>query len=72
MSRNMSREDRGLRAFLVTPAAVAVGVLIGPASAVAIVLYVIAGVLLATSAAGVCPLYSLFHFDSRGRRPLTH
>jgi hypothetical protein len=72
MNRNMSTLDRALRAFLVAPAAVIVGALIGPVSVLAIVLYAIAAVMLVTAAAGSCPLYSLLHIDSRGRRPLPH
>ena len=72
MPTNMSTLDRTLRAVLVAPAAVAAGVLVGPASAAAIALYAVAAVLLATSTAGFCPLYTLFHIDSRGRRPLPH
>ena len=72
MPTNMSRVDRTLRTVVATPAAVAGGVLVGPTSAAAIVLYAVAAVMLATSAAGFCPLYTLFHIDSRGRRPLSH
>ena len=72
MHQNMRTLDRGLRAFLVAPAAVAVGALVGPVSVLAIVLYVVAGVMLATSATGVCPLYALVHIDTRGRKPLPH
>jgi hypothetical protein len=71
MSPNMSSLDRGLRA-LVGLAAIVVAVAIDAGSAAAIVLFVVAAVLLATSAAGFCPLYRLIRFDSRGRRPLPH
>lgn len=73
MSTNMSILDRRLRAFLVTPAMVAAGALVGPAGVWAIVLYVLAAVMVATAAAGFCPLYALLRLDSRGkRRPLPH
>jgi DUF2892 family protein len=36
------------------------------------VLFVVAAVMLATSAIGFCPLYRLIRFDSRGHRPLPH
>jgi hypothetical protein len=75
MSKNMNTLDRRLRAFLIAPAAAVAGVLVGPGSVAAIVLYVIAAVMLATSAAGYCPLYTLLRLDTRnGRhsRPLTH
>ena len=71
MSTNMSTLDRGLR-VLVAAIAVAVAIAIGAGSIGAIVLFVVAGVMLATSAVGFCPLYTLFHIDSRGRTPLPH
>jgi hypothetical protein len=71
MSTNMSTLDRGLR-VLVAAAAVVAAVVIGAGSVAGIVLFVVAGVMLATSAAGFCPLYALVRFDTRGRRPLPH
>ena len=71
MSRNMSSLDRGLRT-LVALAAIGVAVATGAGSVAAIVLFALAAVLLATSAAGFCPLYRLIRFDSRGHRPLPH
>ena len=71
MSTNMSTLDRGLR-VLVAVAAVAVAVAAGAGSIGGIVLFVVAGVLLATSAVGFCPLYRLFRIDSHGRAPLPH
>lgn len=72
MRRNMSTLDRRLRALVVAPVAVAVGVLVGPGAVASIVLYAVAAVMLATSSAGYCPLYSLLHLDSGGHRPLAH
>ena len=71
MSPNMSNLDRALRA-LVGVVAIVVAVAIGAGSVAGIVLFVIAAVLLATSAVGFCALYRLIRFDSRGHRPLTH
>jgi Flp pilus assembly protein TadB len=71
MSPNMSSLDRGLR-VLVGFGLIAFGVAIGAGSATGIVLFVLAAVLLATSAVGFCPLYRLIRFDSRGHRPLSH
>jgi hypothetical protein len=65
MTNNMNILDRRLRALLVAPAAVVIGILIGPASAGAIVLYAIAAIMLATSAVGYCPLYSVLHLGAR-------
>ena len=72
MSTNMGTIDRRLRGFLVAPLAVVLGVVLGPASAVAIVLYLVAGVMAATAAVGFCPLYTLVHVDTRGGKPLPH
>jgi Inner membrane protein YgaP-like, transmembrane domain len=71
MSINMQNLDRRLRVFLVAPAAIVIGVLIGPGSPGAIVLYALAVVMLGTGAAGYCPLYSLIRLGGR-RRALPH
>ena len=71
MSRNMGILDRRIRAFA-APVAVILGLVAGPASVAAIVLYAVAAVLAATSAVGTCPLYMLLRLDTRGRRPLPH
>jgi hypothetical protein len=71
MSKNMNILDRRARA-LVAPAAIVIGILIGPGSVGAIVLYAVAAIMLATSAVGYCPLYSVFGRRSHGRPPLTH
>ena len=72
MPRNMRNLDRGLRAFVVAPAAVIAAVLVGAGSVGGILLFALAGVMLATSAIGFCPLYTLLHINTGGRRPLPH
>jgi len=72
MTKNMNNLDRGLRAFVVAPAAVIVALLVGAGSAAGVVLIALAAVMLATSAVGFCPLYRLLHIDMSGRRPLPH
>jgi Inner membrane protein YgaP-like, transmembrane domain len=72
MSTNMSTLDRRLRGFVVAPAALIAALLLGAGSIAGIVLLVVAGIMAATAAAGFCPLYVPFHFDTRGRRPLPH
>jgi hypothetical protein len=72
MNTNMGTLDRRLRAFVAAPVAVVIGILIGPASIGSIVLYILAAVMLATSAVGHCPLYSPFHLDTRGRGQAAH
>lgn len=72
MSKNMSKLDRRLRTFLVAPVAIVIAVLVGAGSVVGIVLFAIAAIMLATSAIDFCPLYTLLHLDTRGRKPLPH
>jgi hypothetical protein len=71
MTNNMSSLDRGLRAFVVAPVALVLAFIVGPGSIAGIVLFALAAILLATAGVGFCPLYRLFHFDSR-RRLLPH
>jgi len=56
---NIGSADRRLRAFVVSPVLVVAGLLVGPAGWLAIVLYALAVVMLATSAISFCPLYVL-------------
>ena len=72
MSKNMSNLDRGLRTFLVAPLAIVVAFVVGAGSILGIVLFAIAAIMLATSAIGYCPLYTLLHLNTRGRKPLPH
>lgn len=60
MKLNLGSADRKLRAFVVAPVLIAAGVLAGPSGLLSTVLYVLAGVMVATAAAGSCPLYMLF------------
>jgi Inner membrane protein YgaP-like, transmembrane domain len=72
MSKNMTILDRRLRALLIAPLVVVIAVLIGPGSVASIVLYALAAVMLATGAAGYCPLYSLFGMGAHHREPQAH
>ena len=72
MSKNMSSLDRGLRTFLVAPLAIVLAFVVGAGSIFGIVLFAIAVIMLATAAIGYCPLYTLLHLNTRGRKPLTH
>ena len=60
MNTNVGSADRKMRAFVVAPVLAVAGVLVGPTGWLAMVLYVLAGVMLATSAVGSCPLYTVF------------
>ena len=72
MSKNMSNLDRGLRAFLVAPLAIILAFVVGAGSILGIVLFAVAAIMLATAAVGSCPLYTLLHLNTRGRKPLPH
>lgn len=60
MKLDMGTLDRRLRLLLIAPALVVAGILAGPGGVIPIVLYVLAGVMVATSLAGSCPLYTQF------------
>lgn len=64
MKRNMGHIDRAVRGLLVAPAAIVAAVLLGPATAAGIVLFVVAAVMAGTASLGYCPLYSLLHVST--------
>ena len=72
MTRNMSTLDRRIRGFAVLPLLVIAALLVGVGTTFGIVLVALAVVMLATSAVGFCPLYTLLHIDTRGAKPLPH
>lgn len=59
MPRNMGALDRGLRAFVVLPVAIVLAFVIGAGTVGGIILFVVAGIMLASSASGFCPTYTL-------------
>jgi Inner membrane protein YgaP-like, transmembrane domain len=63
MSKNMSIIDRRARSLVVAPVAIVSGVLIGRGPVGAIGPYATAAIMLATSAVGYCPPYSLVRLD---------
>ncbi len=68
MKINIGSADRKLRAFVVAPVLIVAGLLVGPAGWLASVLYVLAGVMLATSAVSFCPLYALLELGTRSEQ----
>ena len=74
--KNMGSFDRALRAFIVAPAAIVAAFALSATSIGGIVLFAVAGIALATGAAGRCPNYVPFGIDTRGhghvRAPLPH
>lgn len=67
----MGQIDRLVRAALVAPLLVIAAVALGATTVVGIVLLALAAIMLATAAAGSCPLYRLVSLDTR-RRAGTH
>jgi Protein of unknown function (DUF2892) len=59
MPRNMGAFDRGLRVLLVAPIAIVVAFLVGAGTVAGVILFVVAGIMLATGATGYCPTYTL-------------
>lgn len=57
MIRNMGTVDRGVRAFVVAPLAIVLAVVLGASTVGGIILFVVAGIMLATAATGFCPTY---------------
>ena len=72
MTKNMNTIDRALRAFVVAPLLVITALFVGTGTILGAVLLVLAAVMLATAAVGFCPLYGLFHLNTRGQQPLPH
>lgn len=68
MTRNMGRSDRLLRALLVGPLLLAGALAVGTASILGVALLVGATIMIATAAAGFCPLYRLFGITTCRRR----
>ncbi|MCL4312830.1 MAG: DUF2892 domain-containing protein [Actinobacteria bacterium] len=65
MKRNMGTIDRIVRTFVLTPGAIVGAVVVGPATAGGIVLWVVAAIMLGTGASGFCPLYVPFGIDTQ-------
>lgn len=72
MTPNLGNLDRRLRGFLVAPLLAVGALIIGIGSVAGVVLLVLAAFMVATSAVGYCPLYTLFHLTTRGTAPHSH
>lgn len=57
MIRNMGSYDRGVRAFVLAPLAVVLAFVVGAGTLAGVILFVVAGIMLATAAIGFCPNY---------------
>lgn len=67
MKLNMGRADRSIRTFIIAPALVVAGIVMGPLGALSLIFYALAVIMVATSAVGTCPLYLPFGFRTLGR-----
>jgi hypothetical protein len=59
MIRNMGVVDRGFRVFVVAPAAITVAFLLGAGTLGGVILFVFAGLMLATAVTAFCPTYTV-------------
>jgi DUF2892 family protein len=59
MHKNMTLIDRRVRAFVIAPIAIVLAIVVGVGSVGGVLLLILAGAMLATSAAAFCPLYTL-------------
>jgi hypothetical protein len=57
MIRNMGMLDRALRAFVVAPLAIVLALIVGAGTVAGVILFIVAGIMLATAATGFCPNY---------------
>jgi hypothetical protein len=74
MTQNMGKLDRALRAFVVAPVAIVAGFLLGAGTVGGIILFVVAGIMLATAGSGYCPTYTVLGIstDPRGLHRVGH
>ena len=66
MKTNMGTVDRLLRGFIVGPALLAVGFLLGGGTILGVVAFALAGIALVTASVGFCPAYVPFGISTRG------
>ena len=67
MARNMGGFDRRIRAFVVAPAAIVVALILGAGTVGGVILFVIAGINLATAATAYCPTYTVLGISTHPR-----
>ena len=74
MIRNMGALDRGGRAFFVAPAAIVLALILGAGTVAGVILFIVAGIMLATAATGFCLTYVLLGISTypRGVRQVGH
>jgi hypothetical protein len=67
MTPNVGIFDRGLRAFVVAPAAILGALLLGAGTIGGVILFVVAGIMLATAVTAFCPTYTVVGISTRPR-----
>jgi Inner membrane protein YgaP-like, transmembrane domain len=67
MIQNMGTLDRSLRTFLVAPLAILAGAIVGVGTLGGVILFVVAGVMLATAITAFCPTYTLLGISTHPR-----
>ena len=67
MTPNMGVLDRGRRAFVVAPVAIVVAFLLGAGTVAGVILFVVAGIMLATAVTAFCPTYTIVGISTRPR-----
>jgi Protein of unknown function (DUF2892) len=74
MTRNVGTLDRSFRAFVVAPVAIVAALILGAGTVGGIILFVVAGIMLASSATAFCPTYILIGISThpRGLRRVGH
>lgn len=69
MGHNMGNTDRAIRTFLVAPLLVVLGVVVGASGVLGIICFVLAAVMVGTSAVGFCPLYAPLGLSTCPKKP---
>ena len=67
MTPNMGTFDRGLRTFVVAPAAIVGAVIVGVGTLGGVILLVVAAIMLVTALTGFCPTYTVIGISTDPR-----
>jgi hypothetical protein len=65
MTRNMGTFDRALRAFVVAPVAIVMAFVLGAGTLGGVILFVVAGIMLASAVTAFCPTYTVIGISTR-------
>ena len=67
MIENMGTLDRSLRIFVLAPVAIVVALILRAGTVAGIILFVVAGIILATAVTAFCPTYTLLGISTHPR-----